>query len=251
MSLNHTIYESFTLPSKGLMYKKAFDPKFTLRSMTTAEEMRRLAASDTPNKVMCDIIEDCLIEKLKVPVYDLCLADYQYMLHKLRIVTYGSDYRMAVRCPICGAIEEITYNLDDMTVFEYTDDIQKLLSIHLPQSNKTVELRLQTPRLLDEINLRRKEILKKSSSINHDPSLLLTLTSLVKTVDGEELNPAALEKFILTLPMRDTNILIQTADQLNKKVGLDTNIICKCSHCHNDINSTFRITSEFYGPRVY
>lgn len=251
MSSNYTICESFTLPSKGLMYKRAFDPKFTLRSMTTAEEMKRLAPSESPYKVMCEIIEDCLTEKLKVPVYDLCLGDYQYMLHKLRIVTYGSDYKIAVRCPVCGCIEEINYNLDEMEVFEYTDDIQNLLKIHLPQTKKDIELRLQTPRILDDINSRKKELLKKSNNVLYDPSFMLTLTSLIKTVDGEELNPAALENFITHLPMRDANILIQTADQLNRKVGLNTNITCTCNQCHHDIKTTFRITSEFFGPSVY
>ena len=60
---NATIFESFTLPSKGLIYNKEIDPHVTLRSMTTMEEMKRLSPSDTPYKVMSDIIEACMQEK--------------------------------------------------------------------------------------------------------------------------------------------------------------------------------------------
>ena len=63
---NSTIYESFTLPSKGMIYSKPVDPDFTIRSMTTMEEMARQSQSDTPYKQMSDIIEDCLGKKSSI-----------------------------------------------------------------------------------------------------------------------------------------------------------------------------------------
>ena len=58
-----TIWEGFTLPSKGLVYSKPINPNVELRSMTTAEEMERLSPSETPYKVMSSIIEKCMKEK--------------------------------------------------------------------------------------------------------------------------------------------------------------------------------------------
>ena len=43
-----SLKESFVLPSRGLIYGVEFDPKITLRSMTTMEEMKRQSPSDTP-----------------------------------------------------------------------------------------------------------------------------------------------------------------------------------------------------------
>ena len=114
MSQNYTIAESYTLPSRGKIYDEPVKATVKVRSMTTEEEMRRLAPTDTPYKVMSEIIEDCLVEKPGISVYDMCLGDYQFLLHKLRIVTYGTEYRMMVTCPNCGETYETRISLDDL-----------------------------------------------------------------------------------------------------------------------------------------
>ena len=94
MPENYAIFEEGTLPSLGKVYGGLkVNPDFKIRSMTTEEEMRRLSHSDRPLKVICDIIDDCLIDKpFEISSYDMCLGDYQYLLHKLRVATYGPQY---------------------------------------------------------------------------------------------------------------------------------------------------------------
>ena len=75
--------EEYSLPSKGQIYSVKFDPCVKLRSMTVADEMKRLTSTDSPYKNMSEIIESCLETKLPVSVYDMCLGDYQYLLHRL------------------------------------------------------------------------------------------------------------------------------------------------------------------------
>jgi hypothetical protein len=247
---NYTISESYSLPSKGLIYEKPIDPNFTIRSMTTAEEMKRLSPTETPYKVMSEIIEDCLVKKLDIPVYDLCLGDYQFLLHKLRIVTYGPDYKMAIQCPNCGEITLSNTNLDSLNVNEYEESFHELTTIELPQTGKKIELRLQTPRVLEEIASRTKEIKKKMKELTYDPALLVTLQLMIKTIDGQSVNSASIESFVRKLPMKDTNILLQAAKKLNGKVGLDTELVAKCGSCGYDVVTTFRLTSEFFGPTI-
>ena len=91
--------------------------------MTTEDEMRRLAPSDTSYKLMGEVIENCLVEKPGVGVYDMCLGDYQFLLHKLRVVTYGSDYRMTVTCPNCGETFEAKISLDDIIEIPFEEDL--------------------------------------------------------------------------------------------------------------------------------
>lgn len=247
---NFTISESYILPSKGLIYDRPIDPHVTLRSMTTAEEMKRLSPTETPYKVMSEIIEDCLVKKLEIPVYDLCIADYQFLMHKLRVVTYGPDYKMAVQCPNCGEVSMTTINLDSIPITEYDDSVRELMTVKLPQSDKTVEIRIQTPRSIEEANTRTKDIKKKMKDLVYDPGFLVTIQSIIKTVDGQVLNPAALELFVRKMPMKDANILLQAAKKLNGKVGLDTEVLAKCGQCGYDVVTTFRFTSEFFGPTV-
>lgn len=245
--MNSTIVETFTLPSKGLIYKNPIEPTFSIRSMTTMEEMKRQSPSDTPYKLLSDIIEDCMSPAPKIHVYDMCISDYQFLLHKLRIVTYGNEYKMMIQCPNCGQIVESTANLDSLVVNEYDDTYLDLLNITLPVTNKQILLKYQTPRDLDNITYKNKEMQRKHKS-NLDFSLLYTLVSLIDKVDGQVVEPLALEEFVKKLPMKDVNFLLKSARKMNEKVGIDTSIIAKCSKCGYEAVTSFRQSSEFFGP---
>lgn len=247
----NTIQESFTLPSKGLIYDKKVNPEFTLRSMTTIEEMKRLSPTKTPYLTMCEIIEDCLLTDLGIPVKDLCLGDYQFMMHKLRIVSYGTEYRMTTRCPYCNEIEEQIFNLEDLDVNEYDPSMKSMFTVELPRTGKTITLRYQTPAMLENINKQKNARLKKDSN-SIDPTFELTLEALIEEVDGEVLDPIRLENFVQKLPVMDAKVIFDAAEKINSMIGLDTVVVTQCGNprCQKDYTSTFRPTSEFFWPTL-
>jgi len=242
--MNATIFENFTLPSKGLIYEKEINPHITLRSMTTLEEMKRLSPTDTPYKVMSDIIEACMQDKPELHVYDMSLGDYQFLLHKIRVVSYGPEYKMLIKCNECGAVTESTANLDSLSVHEFTPDLIKQKLITLPKTNKQVVLRFQTPHDLDQIAYLSAEMKKKTKQ-NIDYSVLYTLMSIVEKVDGQVLDPVSSEEFIKTLPSKDANYILNKANKLSSSIGVDNQIEVKCSSCGAQMKIPFRITSEF------
>ena len=245
-----TITESFELPSKGLIYGKPFDPHVELRSMTVEDEMKRLSPSSRPYEKMSSMIEDCLVNKLPIPVYKLCLGDYIYLLHKLRVVTYGSDYTIQYTCPICGSIEKLEYNLDEEKVFEYDDSVKELMEITLPKTGHLVKLRFQTPKDLDDISLKAIEMKKEFPDMKTDPTVTLTLESMIESIDGHPVDKALINEQLKGLPMADANLISKTAIKLNRKVGVDSLLTAHCSNCNNDVNITFPYTNEFYGPDI-
>ena len=121
---NYTIGEDMELPSRGLIYDKEVDSHVELRSMTARDEMKRLAPSSSQFRVLAEIIEGCMIEKPRIHVYDMALGDYEYLLHRLRIVTYGDEYKMYLRCPFCGEEFESIAHLEELQLKEF--DIEKL-----------------------------------------------------------------------------------------------------------------------------
>ena len=244
-----TIFETFTLPSKGLIYEKPIMPNVNIRSMTTLEEMRRLTPSDMPYKAMSDIIESCLETPPAIHVYNMALCDYQFLLHKLRIVTYGTEYKMSVNCKDCGVYTDAVADLDTLPLNEWSEDIVKMMNIVLPMSNKAIELKFQTPRDLDFIAYRNREM-KKRTKQPIDYSILFTLMSLINKVDGVTLNDAELEDFVKKLLAKDANYLLNKATALNNAVGLENKIQVKCGKCGTDMEVPFRITSEFFGPTI-
>lgn len=243
-----TIQEDFSLPSKGLIYATKFDPHIKLRSMTVADEMKRLQTTDYPYKTMTEIIDDCLITKLPISSYDMCLGDYQYLLHKLRVVTYGSMYSLSITCPYCGNVFKYEIDLNTIPVHEFNKKDFNT-TIKTP-SDCVVELRYQTPKDIDWISNRGKELKKNFPDMQGDPTLILNLQSMIKTINGQPLDPVLAYDNLKTFPMADINVILQKASELNEKVGLDTVFTAHCDNCRHDVKSLFRYTPEFFRPVV-
>ena len=245
----YTIAENFTLPSKGLVYKEKVNPVVKLRSMTVEEEMKRLAYSELPYKMLAEIIDDCLVEKPGIPVYDMCIGDYEFLLHKLREVTYGSDYKVNSVCPHCGEINKSTIDLSKLNILEYSaDESEDKLNITLPQSKKHIKLKLQTPRMLDEVKIKSEDLKKRFPDMTGEPAFLFSIMAMIESVDNEVLDDMRLNSFVKKLGMRDVNYLIQKLEKI--KIGVDTNIECTCQHCGEKYNFPFPVSSEFFRPSV-
>ena len=244
---NARIAETFTLPSKGLIYEEQVDPEIILGSMKTKHEMMRLSASENNNKIMADIIDDCLVGNPGISSYDMCLGDFQYLMYKLRTVTFGPEYQMYSICPICGSENTISVNLDDLEVFEYEDNLAELLEVTLPVSEHEITLTLQTPRILDLINKRVNEA-KRRRKANENTTLLYNIVTSITQVDGEVPNAFALEEMVKELPMRDTNFLLNRINEINSKIGVQLDIDATCSQCGKYFVAPFRIYPSFFRP---
>ena len=246
-----TIGEYVSLPSKGKLYDKELPSKITLRSMTTVEEMKRLMPSSSPYKVLCEIIDDCIIEDLGISSYDMVLGDYQYLLMKLRVITHGAKYHVNYTCPICGFQSEMQFNLDTLKILEYDESLKEHLEFTLPASNKVIKLRMQTPRMLDDVTEKVNEFKEKSKNgLTMDYAFLFTIMSLIDTVDGKKLDQVKLEDFVRGLSMADTAMIMAHSDKLNDSVGVDNNIESKCLLCKTKDYARFKFTSEFFRPRL-
>lgn len=251
--MDYTIAETFTLPSEGKIYSQKVNPQVQLRSMTTEEEMRRLAHTETPYKNLCDIIDNCMVEPIGISSYDLHLGDYQYLLHRLRVVTYGNQYPSTSICPFCGKSNKIILNLDDIPVIKYEGDIKEDLEFDLPRTGKHIKIKFQTPRDIDEICKEEVEYNNAHPDATINISYLLSLRHIIDTVDGKKSPPAILDPFLRRLPAMDSNLILQKATKINEKVGIDTSIKNKCTNpkCGAKYNTTFRISNEFFGPTIY
>lgn len=245
----YTIAEGYELPSKGKIYDVKVDPQVELRSMTARDEMKRLSPSSSQFKKLADIIEGCMIEKPKVKVYDMALGDYEFLLHKLRIVTYGPDYKLAVGCPHCGNTFEAVANLEQLQILEFDEEkFKELQTFTLPVSGDTVKLKFQTPRMLDELEAKTNEMKRKFRDAELEFRLLILLTSVIDEVNGNKLDPLKAENYVNKLAARDMTKIVNNLDALNACIGLDTSLFVDCPNCLGEVKTFFRFGTEFFRP---
>lgn len=250
--MDYVIGEEYTLPSLGKIYNELglnVPSTVRLRSMTTAEEMKRLNHSDKPYKVLADIIDACLVDKLPISSYDMCYADFEFLLHKLRVVTYGSIYPLRVRCPQCFTEVDEKIDLDSIPVKTYDQEqISKLLEFDLPVTKHHIKIRMQTPRMMDNIKAEVKDFKRRSPSFIGDSAFLFTLKSIIIEIDGQRPDPLNFEDFIINLPMRDSQKINMMSSRLEDSIGLQSQLDITCDVCGLDYKSSFRFTSEFFRP---
>lgn len=248
---DYVVAEEYTLPSLGKVYSENVNPVVKIKSMTTNQEMKRLAPSERAYKTICEIIDECLVENPGISSYDMCLADYQFLLHKLRVVTYGKDYKLEFTCPFCGSKEEATIDLDSLEVRNADDiDYGDLQEFVLPKTKKKIRIKMQTPRMIDQISIQSKDLDKKSKGTQGDTAFLFTLEYMIEAVDGEEIDSVRKEKFVRNLPMMDTNYIMKKAEKLVESFGIQTSIEKECPICGLDYTGSFRFTQEFFRPSI-
>lgn len=248
--MDYTITGNFILPSLGKVYSSEIDPNVTLRTMTTAEEMKRLSRSDFPYKTMSDIIKDCMVSGPAVHPYDMCLGDYLFLLYKLRTVTYGPSYTITTVCPFCTTENTDTISLDDLYVRQFDESVLNLREFELPQTKKRIKIRFQTPRILDTIEDKVRHHKKKSMDKNINPELIYTLSTMIEEVDGKVPNILDVENWVQTLPMMDTQTILMFADKMNSMIGVDRSLEVTCDTCRLSYVTTFRLNNEFFRPSL-
>ena len=246
---DYTIMEGYELPSKGKIYDKTVNPHIELRSMTARDEMKRLSPSSTPLKTLADIIEGCCIEKPAVHVYDMALGDYEFLLHKLRIVTYGEDYKVSLRCPECGELVEAVAKLDQLQVKDFDEEtVNNLKTFSLPKTGRMVSLNFTSPRSMEESEVKVKEMKRRYKDATLDFDTLVKLLINIDTVDGEKKNEHELQTMITNLPAMDLQKILNNIDKLNQQVGLENILYLDCPKCNEEISTFFRFGPEFFRP---
>ena len=246
---DYTIAEGYTLPSRGKIYTETVNPHIELRSMTAREEMRRLSPSSTPLKTLADIIEDCCIEKPAVHVYDMSLGDYEFLLHKLRIVTYGEEYKVSLRCPGCGESIETVAMLGQLGVKEYNEDeIKDLQTFTLPKSGRIITLNFQSPRMVEEMEVKVKDMKRRYKNATIDFETLVRLLVNIDFVDGDKKSEHELENIVTNLPALDLQKILNNIDKLNQQIGLDNVLYLTCPKCGEEVTTFFRFGPEFFRP---
>lgn len=246
---NYTIGECAELPSKGLIYGAGMPSQVELRSMTARDEMKRLAPSKSQFKTLAEIIEGCMIEKYPVKVYDMALGDYEYLLHRLRIVTYGDEYKMTLRCPYCGEYIDAVAHLEQLNIKEFDmQEFEAARSLILPRGGQTVTINYQTPRMLDENDIKVKDMKRRFKDADVDFNTLTTLTSAIDTVDGIHLDSVQLENFVNRLSALDMAKILNAIETLNAGIGIDNSLVVDCEKCGGEVPTSFRFGPEFFRP---
>ena len=157
---------------------------------------------------------------------------------------------MSSICPYCGKENKMSIDLDNLPILSFNEDILKYLEFDLPSTKKHIKIKFQTPRILDDVQQKTKDLQLKLNNTSYDYSLIYTIVSLIDEVDGKKLNSFDLEEFVKKLPMMDVNTIVTYAEKLNLSIGVDIKLTNRCDLCGLGYTTQLKSTSEFFRPSL-
>lgn len=241
MSSNYEI--SVVLPSGGILYE-GIEPEVTLRHITTKEEKKLLAS--TSDNTLDNLIKSCVVEPEGLDMNQLISADKHFLMLKLRIHTYGSDYNVEGKCPYCGERHNYTINLDDFPVYELTEKDLEKLKITLPVSGDKLELRLLTGADIDAINRQAKKMAKILKCDRDELEYVIRMARHIKSINGKEVDNGSAQGYVEEMHAKDSAYFWYCLDEI--QIGYDTTVEVVCPGCRQDIEFAMPMTKEFFRP---
>jgi hypothetical protein len=128
---------NLTLPSRGKSYRD-HDGQVMIKSFTYREEkkLRSINKVKQANNVIESLFNDCV----KGLEYDaMTLEDKNYILFKLREISYGDKYVIAAPCVDCGTENTLNLLISEIPVTYADDNFAEPLEITLPDSKQPVK----------------------------------------------------------------------------------------------------------------
>lgn len=243
--------ETINLPMRGITTLPDNEQSLesiTIRAMTTAEERLRLSSSNAFS-VIPNIIKSCIVEPENVDVMNMNMIDINFIMYRLRALTYGSDYEVDVPCNNENKFVTVHVNLNEIEVHEAKDFTGEFEIGPLPKSEDVVTCKLTSPRDLQRIERDCRRILKKYPDYVGDPEFIIKWLYRITKVNGEEISSAEIRGYIEKMHAHDNAYLEDKYEDEVSKYGMDLDMFEICPSCGADLEFRLPITGEFFRPR--
>lgn len=238
--------EVIDLPSKGVFYPEGSplrSGQIELKYMTTKEEDILTSTNLIQKGIVLDKLLDSLIVTKGVKSADLLIGDLNAVMVAARILGYGKDYPVQLKCPSCGVAMEETVDLTTLkTINEPTGTEPKIITLVLPVSKAEVTLRLLTRN--DEFAIEKEaKALRKASEGDFEAST--RMRAMIVSINGDT-NKGKIWSFVDNMLVRDARFL---RDQYKNYVpDVDFDIDINCDSCNTDSKVRLPIGFNFFWP---
>lgn len=186
---------------------------------------------------------DSLIVTKGIKSSDLLIGDLNALMVAARILGYGKDYPVGIKCPGCGKTIEETVDLTSLkTINEPTDTTPREITLVLPVSKAEVTLKLLTRS--DELAIEKEaKALKKTSDAEADAST--RLRAIITSVNGDS-NKGTIWKFVEGMLVRDSRFI---RDNYKESIpDVDFDIFVECDACGLNDKVRLPIGTNFFWP---
>jgi len=215
------------LPSRGKAYVES-DGFVHIRPFTYKEEkrLRSIKKSSHAMSTIRTLVESCV----KGIEYDaMTLEDKNYILFKLRQISYGDEYVIQAECPHCDTNNSLTLEISKVPVKYAADDYKEPFTITLPDSQQPVVF--ITPRCNDE------HLITDAAALTEN--LWRWMISVGKYKD-ERIK----KEFLKKTTVRDLSYFREHL--LEDRYGMKSEVVYQCQSCGEDNETLIPFNEGFF-----
>lgn len=259
-----TPIETVDLPSKGVFYPQGHSlcgkQTVEIKQMTAKEEDILTNKSFIKRGIVIDkLIESLLVDKT-IQVSSLLIGDKNAIMVAARSAGYGPNYDVAVTCLDCGGKNQISVNLEEITIRDlakidktveqnFSLKHERMLNgnivIKLPKSGWEVSCKLLNGE--DEKKITAlMEAKKRLNFADNEITISEQLRFIIDSISGIT-DPNVIKGAIDLMPAYDAKFLRTTYAKLIPNVAIEKHFTCVACSSEQDLEVPF--TQEFFWPK--
>ena len=244
--------ETYTLPSKGLVYnpEDKIPAGITLRRMTTKEDKIRMR-NESDNLIRKQILQACIMDK-DVDAGKLKIMDANFLLFRLRSLSLLDDiYKVVCRCRSCGTefIHEV--ELSKVPVEYMSESKLKNFKVELPICGAKIDFKYPSLNDIIKMSDRLKVYFEQFPNVDKNETVYTTSIMLyIDKINNQDFMLEELEDWVDNLDIIDNRALRDFVSKLDKAYGFGDNIKTLCQKCGNEVIHGLPITNELFTPSI-
>ena len=235
--------EVVQMPSKGMI--PGIPKEVTIRAIQRKDK-KKLLMSET-NDVLLSLLQYSIVAPSNFNVYDLLPFESEYLLYRLRILTYGPNHTFKNQCKYCGEINDIDMDLNAIPILELPDGFKMTFDIVLPVSGNILTCKLLTEG--EKINISKQSKDLQNATGDENAGLDIIWESRVVAINGEnKLAPIEKTQFLDEMNDYDSEYFMEYYNKYEGNYGLQTKLKYSCDKCGKLNESEMPSIYTFFRP---
>jgi len=214
------------LPSRG-KFNSSDSASIQIKPFTFEDEkiLRNIKKVSDGAKVITTLIKRCSKD---LNYENLPLVDKNFILYKLRELSYGNDYKIEATCTECSETNGLAVEINKLPVNYLDEEVN--FEVVLPDSEVTVKYKIPT--------------VKEEVYLDSVDNLMDNLWRLVESIDGHT-ERVITQGFVAKSTAKDITVLRNAIT--DSDLGIQTLVHYVCNSCNSDSVVDLPINESFFG----
>jgi predicted RNA-binding Zn-ribbon protein involved in translation (DUF1610 family) len=242
--------EVIELPTEGFFYSEGSPLSkgvVDIKYMTAREEDILTSNNLIKKGIVLTKLLEALILTEGVKLEDILVCDKNAIYIQARILAYGSDYDVKIKCPECSEESTQRINLSSLKCkpYDFTSHTKgkNEFTFTLPNSQRVITFKLLTGKDEEAIAAEIKSLSKLKSDVGAETTTRLKY--LITSFDGNH-DTSTIRKGVDELRATDARALRKYIDEVTP--DLDMSFTFSCPHCNHQEVMTIPIGINFFWP---